>query len=309
MVVAAGVAYWAADEYLIDHVEVADVAAYEAEVTGDTAGAISERADDSTADTVTADAGTVTLTDTTYQSDTASITITTHVVGSGDDQVTYYVADVVVADATTLRAGFADNQFGENIVADPSDIAAQYDAVFAINGDYYGFRDTGIVIRNGVLYRDDPARTGLAIYADGTMEIYDETETSGEELLAAGVWQTLSFGPALLDEGEIVDGIDSVEVDTNFGNRTIQGNQPRTGIGVIDANHFVFVVVDGRAEGYSVGVTMTEFAQIFADLGATEAYNLDGGGSATMVFDGELVNDPLGRGNERETSDILYVAG
>ncbi len=54
---------------------------------------------------------------------------------------------------------------------------------------------------------------------------------------------------------------------------------------------------------------MTEFAQIFADLGATEAYNLDGGGSATMVFDDELVNDPLGRGNERETSDILYVAG
>ncbi len=304
MVVAAGVAYWAADEYLIDHVEVADVAAYEAEVTGDTAGAITESANDTTAD-----AGTVTLTDTTYQSDTASITITTHVVGSGDDQVTYYVADVVVADVTTLRAGFADNQFGENIVADPSDIAAQYDAVFAINGDYYGFRDSGIVIRNGVLYRDDPARTGLAIYADGTMEIYDETETSGEELLAAGVWQTLSFGPALLDEGEIVDGIDSVEVDTNFGNRTIQGNQPRTGIGVIDANHFVFVVVDGRAEGYSVGVTMTEFAQIFADLGATEAYNLDGGGSATMVFDGELVNDPLGRGNERETSDILYVAG
>ena len=54
---------------------------------------------------------------------------------------------------------------------------------------------------------------------------------------------------------------------------------------------------------------MTELAQIFVDLGATTAYNLDGGGSTTMVFDGELVNDPLGKSDERPTSDIIYVAG
>ena len=118
----------------------------------------------------------------------------------------------------------------------------------------------------------------------------------------------LSFGPALVDGGEIVEGIEEVEVDTNFGNHSIQGEQPRTGIGVIDDNHFVFVVVDGRSEGYSKGVTMTEFAQIFQDLGATVAYNLDGGGSSTMYFNGELVNDPLGKGQERGTSDILYLA-
>ena len=78
---------------------------------------------------------------------------------------------------------------------------------------------------------------------------------------------------------------------------------------MIDENHFVFVVVDGRSPGYSTGVTMTEFAQIFQDLGATVAYNLDGGGSATLWFNGELVNDPLGKGEERGTSDILYLAG
>ena len=54
---------------------------------------------------------------------------------------------------------------------------------------------------------------------------------------------------------------------------------------------------------------MTELAEIMQGLGATSAYNLDGGGSSTMVFDGELVNDPLGRGQERGTSDILYIAG
>jgi exopolysaccharide biosynthesis protein len=289
---AGGVAWWALDEYVIDHVEIADVAAYEAAATGSTA---------------TTGSGTDTGTDT-YTSDTMTITISTVVTGTGDDTVTAYIADVVLADATQLRGGFADNSFGENIVADTSEIAEYYDAVFAINGDYYGFRDTGIVIRNGVLFRDDGARTGLAIFRDGHMEVYDETTTTGQELIDAGVWNTLSFGPALVDGGEIVEGIEDVEVDTNFGNHSIQGNQPRTGIGVIDDNHFVFVVVDGRSPGYSKGVTMTEFAQMFQDLGATVAYNLDGGGSSTMWFDGELVNDPLGKGQERGTSDILYLA-
>jgi exopolysaccharide biosynthesis protein len=54
---------------------------------------------------------------------------------------------------------------------------------------------------------------------------------------------------------------------------------------------------------------MTEFAQIFAGLGAQTAYNLDGGGSTTMVLDGTLVNNPLGKGQERGTSDIIYIAG
>lgn len=147
------------------------------------------------------------------------------------------------------------------------------------------------------------------MYADGTMEIYDESATTGQALIDAGVWNTLSFGPGLVADGEIIDGIDEVEIDTKFGNHSIQGNQPRTAIGLIDTNHYVFVAVDGRSRGYSRGVTMTELAQIFVDLDATTAYNLDGGGSTTMVFNGALVNNPVGKGNERGTSDILYVAG
>lgn len=330
LVAAGGVGYWALDEYVIDHVEIQDVAAYEAAAraasevqtvsaevgsedtaTDSTAATDATTTDTATDPTITADPTTTAepvITDTTYTSDSMTISISTVVTGTGDDTVTYYVADVVVDDATQLLGGFADNSFGENIIANTSEIAEYYDAVFAINGDYYGFRSTGIVIRNGVLFRDEGARTGLAIYRDGHMEVYDETTTSGQELIDAGVWNTLSFGPALVDGGEIVEGIEEVEVDTNFGNHSIQGEQPRTGIGVIDDDHFVFVVVDGRSEGYSKGVTMTEFAQIFQDLGATVAYNLDGGGSSTMYFNGELVNDPLGKGQERGTSDILYLA-
>jgi exopolysaccharide biosynthesis protein len=300
LLAAGGTAYWALDRYVIDHVEIADVAAHEAEVTGTTAkGAGPER--------TAATPGEPVVTATSYTSDAMSVEIATVVVGSGREMVTYYVADVVVDDATQLRGGFANNQFGRNIIANTSDIAERYDAVLAINGDYYGYRSTGIVIRNGVLFRDKGARTGLAMYVDGTMAVYDETKTSGEKLLADGVWNTVSFGPSLLVNGEVADGVEDVEIDTNIGNHSIQGNQPRTGIGQIDTNHFVFVVVDGRSLGYSRGVTMTEFAQIFRELSATVAYNLDGGGSSTMYFNGDVINDPLGKGDERGTSDILYL--
>ena len=219
------------------------------------------------------------------------------------------MADITVSDATIVRSAFAGDEFGENIIANPSEIAQQAGAVLAINGDYYGFRDTGIVIRNGVAYRDKGARQGLACYADGSMRLYDETATTAARLVADGVWNTLSFGPGLVEGGAVIAGIDSVEIDTNVGNHSVQGQQPRTGVGVVAANHVLFVVVDGRSAGYSRGVTMTEFAEIFVELGATVAYNLDGGGSSAMVFNGSLVNNPLGKGQERGTSDILYVAG
>jgi len=292
LVAAGGGSAWALDRYVIDHVELANA-------SGLTAGNV----------TVAEAADTGTSTATTYASDTAKISIKTVETGSGSDKVTYFVADVTVSDATIVRSAFAEDTFGENIIANPSVIAADVDAVLAINGDYYGFRDTGIVIRNGVVFRDSGARQGLAFYADGTARLYDETATTADKLVADGVWNTLSFGPGLVQDGAVIDGIDSVEIDTNFGNHSVQGNQPRTGVGLIGGNHLAFVVVDGRSEGYSRGVTMTEFAEIFVGLGAQVAYNLDGGGSSAMVFQGALVNNPLGRGEERGTSDIIYVAG
>lgn len=294
---ATGGTVWALDRFVIPHVEVSDVAAYEAEQSGTTATSTDDEAD---TEAVT--------TDTTYSSDDASIEITQYTEGSGDDTVTSYVADITLSDATVLRSAFANNQFGENITELTSQIAAENNAVFAVNGDYYGFRDTGIVIRNGVVYRDVPARESLVFYTDGSVEIYDETTTSADELVAAGAWNTLSFGPAIVADGAVVDGIDEVEIDTNVGNHSIQGSHPRTAVGVIDENHLVFVVVDGRDEGYSRGATMTELADIMLGLGATTAYNLDGGGSSTMYVDGEVINQPS-NGGERATSDILYVAG
>lgn len=291
---AGGGAAWAADRFLIEHVSISDVSTYEAENTS-----VSDEVATTTNGVVEGAS---------YSSDQADVTVSTVTTGSGDDTVTYYVADVVLTDATALRSAFAGDAYGTNITETTSAIAEDNDAIFAINGDYYGFRDTGIVIRNGVVYRDEGAREGLAFYLDGTVEVYDETATTADALVADGVWNTLSFGPALVEDGAAVSGIENVEVDTNFGNHSIQGEQPRTAVGIIDDNHLVFVVVDGRSDGYSRGVTMTELADIMISLGAETAYNIDGGGSSTMYFDGEVINQPS-NGGERGTSDILYIAG
>lgn len=288
-----GTGAWALDRYVVDHVEVADASAYEAQ-QGSTGAEL--------------DTSQAVLTDDSWSADGTTITVRKVSTGSGSQVVTYYVADLVLSDATVLRSAFAGDAFGTNIVDETSAIAEQNGAIFAVNGDYYGFRETGMVIRNGVAYRDSGAREGLAFYRDGHVELYDETATDAQSLVDTGVWNTLSFGPALVSGGDVLDGIDDVEVDTNFGNHSIQGDQPRTAIGVIDDNHLVLVVVDGRDSGYSVGATMTELATLMQGLGAVTAYNLDGGGSSTMFFDGDVVNQPS-NGGERGTSDILYVKG
>ncbi len=275
MTVVGGLA-WALDRFVVEHVEVVGAS--------------------------TAEAAAAVATST----EAAGFAVTTETVGTGSDAAVVTTAIIDLDDMTQLRSAFADDAYGENITELPSVIAGQVGASLAINGDYYGFRDTGIVIRNGVLYRDEAARETLVLYRDGTAAIVDETTTTGAQLLADGAWQTLSFGPALVEDGEAVEGVDSVEVDTNVGNHSIQGDQPRTAVAVLDDGSIAFVVVDGRSDE-SAGMTLTELAAHLESLGAVTAYNLDGGGSSTMVVDGEVVTTPS-NGGERATSDILYVA-
>lgn len=288
------VLYLLADRYLIEHVEV-NVAAQK-----------TPTADEES--TTSAEQVQVQQDDWNYSSADTSIHIEKVETGSGSDKITYFVADVQLEKTSLLQSAFAKNAFGRNITENTSTIAADNQAIFAINGDYYGFRDDGVIIRNGTLYRDEPARDALALLADGTLQSYNEEQLSSSELLAEGVTNTYSFGPVLVKDGVIAGDFDKVVIDTNFGNRSIQGSNPRTGIGMIAPNHYVFVVVDGRKNNYSKGMTLSEFANVFTELGATEAYNLDGGGSSTMYFMGRVVNNPQGRQQERGVSDIIYIS-
>jgi exopolysaccharide biosynthesis protein len=182
LLIVSGILYHLADRYLIEHVQIANVSAAAAASSTELPQTVALNENVSVSSSQESSPATTTAfaDDWNYQSDTVSIAIRQVSTGSGNKALTYFVADVVLSDATQLSSAFAKDSFGENIIEYTSQIASNNNAIFAINGDYYGFRSDSIVIRNGVIYRDIPARTGLAFYRDGSMKIYDETQTSAQ---------------------------------------------------------------------------------------------------------------------------------
>ena len=216
-----------------------------------------------------------------------------------------YVADVTVSDVSYLKTALASNTYGRNITDTTSNIASDNNAILAINGDYYGARQSGYVIRNGSLYRNSSGnRDALAIMKNGEFEFVSEGETSAETLLQNGALQVFSFGPVLLEDG-------SISVTENEEVGMAMASNPRTAIGYLGKNHYIFVVSDGRTSE-SAGLSLYELASFMKSLGVLDAYNLDGGGSSTVVFKGEVINTPTTNGHsseERAVSDILYIGG
>ncbi|MBR2645845.1 MAG: phosphodiester glycosidase family protein [Clostridia bacterium] len=237
-------------------------------------------------------------TDTTYSDGNISVQLSTYRLS----ETTVYVADVRLSSADYLRTALAENSYGRNITEKTSSMASSVNAILAINGDYYGAQRSGYVIRNGVLYRSTSGGgEDLVIYADGSFGIINEDDVTAEELLASGARNVLSFGPALVEDGEI-----AVSENDEVG-RAMASN-PRTAIGVIDDLHYVFVVADGRTSD-SDGLSLHELATFLQSIGCKTAYNLDGGGSSSMVFLGTLVNNPVNgrKSSERSVSDIVYI--
>ncbi|MBO6140243.1 MAG: phosphodiester glycosidase family protein [Ruminococcus sp.] len=221
-----------------------------------------------------------------------------------ENDTSIYVADIRLSSAQYLKTAFANGSFGKNVKAATSDTAEENNAIIAINGDYYGAREKGYVIRNGIAYRSTAESDSeiLCIYADGHFDIISPSEASADELVEMGVWQAFTFGPGLVDGGEIAVS-EGQEVDQAMA------SNPRTAIGQIDELHYVFVVSDGRTNE-SAGLSLYQLAQFMKGLGCESAYNLDGGGSSTMYFDGEVINNPTTSGNstkERRVSDIVYL--
>ena len=239
------------------------------------------------------------ITENSYHDGNISIEITEERVGD----TTVYVADVYLASADHLKTAFADNTYGRNVTDTTSGIAGSVNAILAVNGDFYGAQQSGFVIRGGVLYRS-AAKKGaedLVIYADGSFGIIREAEITAQELLERGARDVLSFGPALVENGEL-----SVSVNDEVGRA--KASNPRTAIAVIDELHYLLVVSDGRTKE-SEGLSLYELAVFLQSKGVQTAYNLDGGGSSTMVFNGRVVNNPTsGRSiKERSVSDIVYI--
>lgn len=272
---------------------------YEAEAEQPTQEADTSASSEQTAEESSYYAAEPVYTDTSYRDESISVQLAEYRICD----TTVYVADVRLASAELLKTAFAQNTYGRNVTEKTSVTAASVDAILAINGDYYGARQSGYVIRDGVVYRSTAAKgnTDLVIYGDGSFAIVKESDVSAEELAAGGAETVLSFGPALIENGEIAVGARD-EVGQAMA------SNPRTAIARIDDLHYLFVVSDGRTS-QSEGLSLYELAAFLQTLGAETAYNLDGGGSSTMVFNGEIVNNPTsnGRSKERSVSDIVYI--
>ena len=239
--------------------------------------------------------------DTTYKTDDTSITLSTY----REYDTNIYVAEVELSKNAQIETAFAQNSYGKNVTATTSSMAESSAAILAINGDYYGVRDNGYVIRDGVIYRSSAKadQEDLVIYKDGSMKIINESEVSAQELVDEGAVTVLSFGPALVEDGKV-----SVSQNDEVGKA--MASNPRTAIAITEDNHYLFIVSDGRTDE-SEGLSLYELAIFAASLGAKTVYNLDGGGSSTMYFNGNVVNNPTTNGwdiSERGVSDIVYIS-
>ena len=246
-------------------------------------------------------AASATTTDTSYSDDNIQVSLTEKTV----ENTQVYIADITVSSSDYLKTAFAQNTYGTNVTAKTSVTAAENHAILSVNGDYYGANSTGYVIRNGVVYRDtvreDSSNGDLAIYKDGSFKIIYEDEISAEQLVKDGVVNLLAFGPSLVEDGEIV-------VDTNSEVGQSMSSNPRTAIGIIDENRYIIVVSDGRTSE-SEGLSLYQLAEVMKSYGVKTAYNLDGGGSSTLYFNGQVMNKPTTNGtiSERAVSDIVYI--
>ena len=216
-------------------------------------------------------AASATTTDTSYSDDNIQVSLTEKTI----ENTQVYIADITVSSADYLKTAFAQNTYGTNVTAKTSVTAAENNAILAVNGDYYGANSTGYVIRNGVVYRDTVR----------------EDSSNGD----------LAIGPSLVENGEIT-------VDTNSEVGQSMASNPRTAIGIIDENHYIIVVSDGRTSE-SEGLSLYQLAEVMKSYGVKTAYNLDGGGSSTLYFNGQVINKPTTNGtiSERAVSDIVYI--
>lgn len=236
--------------------------------------------------------GMVEKTATSYKS--AHVNVSLKKVKTGN--VTYLVSDIYVSDIRYFRTAFASGKYGRGLTDTVFSMATTNKAITAISGDYYGIRDQGIVIRNGILYRKAPYQDVLIMNNDGSMQTFSAAGFNMETVLKQGAWQGWSFGPMLLTDGKPM---------TSF-NSDVTSQNPRGAIGYFEPGHYCFILVDGRQPGYSDGMTMKQLSQLAYDLGCKVAYNLDGGQSAVLTFQDAVANSPYNGG--RKISDIVFIA-
>ena len=177
----------------------------------------------------------------------------------------------------------------------PYDIATENGYVLGFTDDFYGHRmyqkeTVGIVIREGEIlssktYRGErlahlPNLDIMAQYADGTLKCYYANEKTAEELLAEGVVNTYCFGPVMIREGVPDPLVMKGHYDTK---------SPRQALAMYEPGHYLLLSVLGRMES-SEGTGLLRMTRMLMARGVTEAFNLDGGNTLALIFNGRMLN-------------------
>lgn len=218
---------------------------------------------------------------------------------------------ILISDPKRVKVGVTDSlgYAGQTT----HDMSRKYNAVAAVNGGMFvdpagngpGGTPSNVVISDGkIAYPTDSTKLDekmddvVSIDKDGNLKV--GTNESPNELIARGVTEAVSSGPYLLKDGQ--DHIEKGEIAERMG-----GPQPRTVIGQRADKTIIFLVIDGRHGFMKMGATLEEAQQLMKQLQAVNAVCMDGGGSSTMYYNGELKNKPSTATGERAVPDVFYV--
>lgn len=214
------------------------------------------------------------------------------------------LAEIKIADGSQFRRKLAEDTYGSSVYLNASTLAAAANAVVAANADYYAYRQTGLTVYQRQLFRNTGDKLDTCfVTASGDMLFTRAGELTGDEAVNQYITDndvvfSLSFGPVLVDNGE-------VQHCESYPIGEINSEYSRAGIGMTDELHYLIMTVnhtDGRPRA-----TVNEFAELIHSKGVTKAYNLDGGQTSEITMLGKAINY-VDFNAERPVSDIIYFA-
>ena len=242
------------------------------------------------------------VSETVYQDPTLKVVITSDFYSG----VRYWIADIEIADASQLRTVAAES-FDSKGAEAGSVLARRVNAVIAVDGDYYCYTsDTPVIIRQGVVFRNKlrkkPGQDVLLIDEDGDFHGIEDAKEGdvAEEIDGKKVINGFHFGPLLVNHGEI---------RRNKANSHMKADQPCQRVAIAQTGHLKYrIIVTGPNTRGSRAFRFEDWRRFVAEMPDVQvAYNLDGGDSAVLIFNGRKVNDPENT-NERPLADMIYFA-
>lgn len=204
---------------------------------------------------------------------------------------TIYIADVWVRNLNSMHMAFANGTFDAG-TEEGSVLAQRENAILAINGSYY----QGFLLREGQIYRrlrqNKGWNSGAAciLYRDGSMKTFylNNESLNYDREIENGAWFGWQFGPIVIRDYEEGPGA------TSYHN---MGFKARNILGYYEPGHYVIVTCDNRGED-AQGMNEYMMVNLMKSLGVKDAFNLDGGTSAVLVFMGKVINHPTLRNDD-----------